>query len=107
MLISNLYKKVWNEWRQQDTIHLLINHRSYLDKEHIKEYPEFNEKNIKDYPYTFGIMAREVLDTWTTVCVSSHSSLPPTPVLIQMNKNTIKSFIYKFLKLLNSTVRNI
>lgn len=63
MLISNLYKKVWNEWRQQDTIHLLINHRSYLDKEHIKEYPEFNEKNIKDYPYTFGIMAREVLDT--------------------------------------------
>ena len=39
MLMQELYDSMeWPDWRQQqDTIHLLINHRSYLDP-HFKEY---------------------------------------------------------------------
>ena len=60
MLINMLYQNNSTDWRQkQDTVHLLMNHRSYLDK-HFKEYPEFNESNIVNYPYTFGQMARDV-----------------------------------------------
>jgi hypothetical protein len=55
-----LYRVMWKEWRQQYTIHLLIRHRSYLDKEHLQKWPFFNETNIKDFPMTFGEMAREV-----------------------------------------------
>jgi len=60
MLVPELYKKQWKEWRQQYTIHLLIRHRSHRDKEHFKKWPIFDEINIKDYPMTFGEMAREV-----------------------------------------------
>ena len=59
-LVGNLYKTLWKEWRQQYTIHLLTRHRSYLDKEHLEKWPIFDENNIKDYPMTFGEMAREV-----------------------------------------------
>ena len=62
MLVPQLYKSQWPQWRQQDTIHLLINHRSYLDP-HFKEYPAFDNINIANYSYTFGDMAREML-TW-------------------------------------------
>jgi hypothetical protein len=60
MLLHKLFNDMWMEWRDQDTIHLLVNHRSYLDP-HFKQIPEFTEDNIKNYTYTFGIMAREVL----------------------------------------------
>ena len=60
MLVPQLYKSQWPQWRQQDTIHLLINHRSYLDP-HFKEYPAFDNINIANYSYTFGDMAREML----------------------------------------------
>jgi len=60
MLVPKLYLTQWPEWRQQDTIHLLINHRSYLDP-HFKEYPAFDNVNIANYSYTFGDMAREML----------------------------------------------
>jgi hypothetical protein len=60
MLVHNLYKTLWKDWRKQYTVHLLMRHRSYLDKEHLGKWPSFDEKNIKDYPMTFGEMAREV-----------------------------------------------
>ncbi|KZS18626.1 Uncharacterized protein APZ42_015162 [Daphnia magna] len=62
MLMQDLYDSMeWPDWRlNQDTIHLLINHRSYLDP-HFKEYPDFNDRNIQHYPYMFGQLARLVL----------------------------------------------
>ena len=49
-------------WREElDTVHLLINHRSYLDF-YFKDYRFFNERNIIHYPYTFGDMGRRVLN---------------------------------------------
>ena len=39
MLIHKLFKSYWPDWTKLDSIHLLINHRSYLDKESpIKEF---------------------------------------------------------------------
>lgn len=50
------------QWRKElDTIHLLINHRSYLDV-YFKDYHYFNERNIVHYPFNFGEMARFVLN---------------------------------------------
>jgi hypothetical protein len=60
MLINNLYKANWPESKTLDTIHLLINHRSYLDKE--SPIKEFNEINIKTYKYTYGEMVRDILN---------------------------------------------
>lgn len=60
MLVHNLYKTLWKDWRKQYSIHLLMRHRSYLDKEHLDKWPIFDENNIKDYPMTFGEMARDV-----------------------------------------------
>jgi hypothetical protein len=60
MLVPYLYHTLWKEWRQQYTVHLLTRHRTYLDKEHLQKWPSFDECNIKDYPMTFGEMAREV-----------------------------------------------
>lgn len=62
MLMRELYDTTgWHGWRSDfDTMHLLINHRSYLDP-HYKHYPEFDETNIASYPYTFGEMARLML----------------------------------------------
>jgi len=61
MLIGQLFKtKNWSEWKQMDTIHLLINHRSYLDKD--SSIKEFNEINIINYEYTFGEIARHILN---------------------------------------------
>ncbi|PSN54197.1 hypothetical protein C0J52_03533 [Blattella germanica] len=62
MLIHNLYKTYWEGWRNQYAIHLLIRHRSYLDKEHLDKWKDFDEKNIMSYNYTFGTMAREAYD---------------------------------------------
>ncbi|PSN54203.1 hypothetical protein C0J52_03535 [Blattella germanica] len=59
MLVGNLYKSYWKDWRKQYAVHLLINHRSYLDKEHFDKWNTFDEKNILNYNYTFGDMARE------------------------------------------------
>lgn len=60
MLVHNLYKTLWKDWRKQYSVHLLMRHRSYLDKEHLDKWPTFDENNIKDYPMTFGEMARDV-----------------------------------------------
>ena len=60
MLVPQLYGTLWKEWRQQYTIYLQIRHLSYLDEEHIQKWPIFDEINIKDYPMTFGEMAREI-----------------------------------------------
>ena len=73
-------------WCTLDAIHLLINHRSYrklylangiyyhhtifilcfftvlLDPSY-KDYPVFDEKNVRNYPYQFGEMAREILES--------------------------------------------
>jgi hypothetical protein len=37
-----------------------MRHRDYLDKDNFQKWPVFDEINIKDYPFTFGEMAREV-----------------------------------------------
>ena len=58
----NLYKIVWPKWREMFTYHLLINHRSYLDKENFQNIKEFDEENIREVNTTFGEMCREVLD---------------------------------------------
>lgn len=60
MLINQLYKIYWPEWRTLDTIHLLMGHRSYLDKE--SPIKEFSEQNIRTYNFTYGFMCREILD---------------------------------------------
>jgi hypothetical protein len=59
MLSPQLYNMYWPEWKQLDTIHLLINHRSYLDKN--SPIKEFNAENIATYNYTYGEMCRDIL----------------------------------------------
>ena len=62
MLMEELYEfKNWKEWTKYDAIHLLINHRSYLDINYNKT-KEFDEFNIMTYNYTFGLMARQILN---------------------------------------------
>lgn len=41
-------------------MHLLINHRSYLDEK--SPIKEFDHENIKTYNFTYGFMCREILD---------------------------------------------
>jgi hypothetical protein len=60
MLIHDLYQTYWSEWKELDTIHLLINHRSYLDKE--SPIKDFDENNIQNYNQTYGYMVREILN---------------------------------------------
>jgi hypothetical protein len=60
MLIYYLYKKNWKRWRNLDSIHLLINHRHYLDEK--SPINEFDELNILNYSYTFGYMSRDVMN---------------------------------------------
>jgi hypothetical protein len=59
-IVGALYKKYWKDWKKVDAVHLLINHRHYLDKN--STIKEFNEENIKTYNFTYGFMARDVLD---------------------------------------------
>ena len=59
-LIHYLYEINWAEYKSMDSMHLLINHRYYLDKE--SPIKEFNEENIKTYNFTYGEMCRDVLD---------------------------------------------
>jgi hypothetical protein len=60
MLVDKLYHTNWTQLNiTLDAVHLLINHRSYLDKNSpIKEFDEFN---IQNYSYTFGTIARNLL----------------------------------------------
>ena len=52
----------WTTWDVDlDSVHLLINHRFYLDL-HFKTYRYFNEHNIQHYPFVFGKMAQRVFD---------------------------------------------
>lgn len=59
MLVKYLYKQYWPDWRHLDSIHLLMGHRSYLDKN--STIRVFDEKNIQSYNFTYGEMCREVL----------------------------------------------
>ncbi|KAK4002361.1 hypothetical protein OUZ56_004195 [Daphnia magna] len=59
-LSLNLYVEKKFDWRPLDTIHLMINHRSYMDP-YYNETPSFDENVIKTYPYPFGEMAREMV----------------------------------------------
>jgi len=59
LLVEQLYKARWPQWRTFYTIHLLTRHRSYLDA--ASPIKEFNAENIKVYPYTYGEMARKIL----------------------------------------------
>jgi hypothetical protein len=58
-LIEQLYYQNTQDWKKYTSIHLLINHRDYLDKD--SPIKEFNEKNIWHYNYTYGDMARSIL----------------------------------------------
>ena len=49
----------WNDWKDMNCIHLMINHRSYLDKE--SPIKDFDEQNIWTYNRTYGIMVRSIL----------------------------------------------
>jgi hypothetical protein len=57
-LIVALYKLYWPEWTNLQTVHLLMNHRYYLDVE--SPIREFNETNIIGYNYTYGYMVRNI-----------------------------------------------
>lgn len=62
--MRELYQEKSDEydWRQKlDTVHLLINHRTYLDM-YFRFYRYFNERNILHYPFNFGDMARLVMN---------------------------------------------
>lgn len=59
MMIHKLYKTYWSGWKDLNSIHLIINHRYYLDKE--SPIKEFDENNIWSYNYTYGEMCRIVL----------------------------------------------
>ncbi|XP_046448567.1 uncharacterized protein LOC124197245 [Daphnia pulex] len=79
----NLYRNTSKpfEWRSLDSIHLLVNHRFYLDKNYNKT-PTFNESNIQTYQYPFGEMAREVLDMKPITLSESPSAHQHPPQLV-------------------------
>ena len=60
MLVDELYRSYWSHWKDLDTIHLLMAHRSYLDAE--SPIKEFDEENIKTYRFTYGEMCRSILE---------------------------------------------
>ncbi|XP_046641059.1 uncharacterized protein LOC124326343 [Daphnia pulicaria] len=64
----SLYKNRKFDWRHLDIIHLLMNHRSYMDPKY-NQTPVFDENNIRTYEYPFGDMVRQLLDMQT----------PPSP----------------------------
>ena len=57
-LTNKLYKYYWPKWREMEAMHLLINHRLYMQPHTPKEFDEFNIWNIN---YTYGEMCRDVL----------------------------------------------
>ncbi|XP_057376449.1 uncharacterized protein LOC130697557 [Daphnia carinata] len=59
-LSYNLYTYKEFDWRTLDTVHLMINHRYYMDPRY-NETPFFDENIVKNYAYPFGEMAREMI----------------------------------------------
>ena len=49
----------WNNRKNFNTIHLMINHRYYMDKD--ATIKEFDETNIWTFNKTYGTMARILL----------------------------------------------
>jgi hypothetical protein len=49
----------WNNWKNFNTIHLMINHRYYMDKD--ATIKKFDETNIWTFNKTYGTMARILL----------------------------------------------
>jgi hypothetical protein len=75
IIFTRLYKrKNWDEWKTYYTIHLLMNHRRYGDKD--STIRQFNEANIIDYPYTYGEMARVILERIKPYMKSYNKSIP-------------------------------
>ena len=56
-----IYLSDWSAWKKMYTLHLLINHRHYLDKANYAKVKEFDEINVFKLNNTFGKMARNVL----------------------------------------------
>ncbi|GAB6027907.1 hypothetical protein CHUAL_002122 [Chamberlinius hualienensis] len=58
-LLKELYQSNWPEWTNQFSVHLLIRHRTGVNKK--GAIKTFDEENIKSYDRTWGAMARLVL----------------------------------------------
>ncbi len=58
-LVRELYFTFWPDWRKLSALHLLINHRSYMDPD--SPIKEFDEINVHNYKFTFGEIARNLL----------------------------------------------
>ena len=72
-LIHEIYQLAGYPWKEKlDTVHLLINHRNYLDL-NFKDYRNFNERNTIHFPYEFGEMVRFVLNHTLPGNYSLHS----------------------------------
>ena len=56
---DQLFTMYWSRWKSIYCVHLLINHRSYLDAD--SPIKEFNETNILTYKYTYGYMVRDIM----------------------------------------------
>lgn len=64
-LTDQLYKKNWPGWKDLQTIHLMINHRFYLDE--TSRIKEFDEDNIQDYKFTYGAMCLTVMKKFESI----------------------------------------
>ena len=58
-LVHELYFSNSFNWKNLDSLHLLINHRSYMDPN--SPIKEFDEINVKTYNFTFGDIARDLI----------------------------------------------
>ncbi|XP_046452418.1 uncharacterized protein LOC124200288 [Daphnia pulex] len=62
-MMRELFQSKDYAWKVKlDTIHLLINHRRYLDM-FFKDYRYFNEHNILHYPFIFAKMVKYVIES--------------------------------------------
>ena len=59
LLVKELYYIGDYDWRRLIALHLLINHRPYMDPD--SPIKEFDEVNVQDYKFTFGEIARDLL----------------------------------------------
>lgn len=50
----------WPEWKNMDTIHLLINQRFLIDNKN-PQIKDFDEEIIQTYNETYGEMCRDIL----------------------------------------------
>jgi hypothetical protein len=58
-LSTMLYNENQKDWKDFDAIHLLTNHRYYMDPS--SEIKAFDEHNIMTYNFTYGEMVRDIM----------------------------------------------